>query len=90
MRRRAVRRTVGDVQVEGAMQSPDGRWRVEIVRRGRSRWYRLIAGDSEIDWLSITAVQRLLADAGVDLGTLVDAPLERPQPRGDPRQHGVA
>ena len=90
MRRRAVRRTVGDVQVEGAMQSPDGRWRVEIVRRGRSRWYRLITGDSEIDWLSIAAVQRLLADAGVDMGTLVDAPVERSEPGELPDQDGVA
>jgi bifunctional non-homologous end joining protein LigD len=60
--------------VESAMQTPDGQWRIEIVRRGRSRWYRIVRGeqDSVLDWLSITAVQRILAEAGVDIGNLVD------------------
>ena len=55
------------------MQTPDGAWRVEVVRRGRTRWYRIVHGAEVIDWLSITAVERLLAEAGVDLHTLVEA-----------------
>ena len=55
------------------MQTPDGRWRVEIVRRGRTRWYRIVNGDNEIDWLSISAVERILAEAGVDMATLAPA-----------------
>jgi bifunctional non-homologous end joining protein LigD len=35
--------------VEAAMQTPDGQWRVEIVRRGDSRWYRILHGDDLID-----------------------------------------
>jgi hypothetical protein len=58
--------------VEGAMQTPDGAWRVEIVRRKRTRWYRIVHGDSVVDWLSITAVERILDDAGVDRRTLVE------------------
>jgi bifunctional non-homologous end joining protein LigD len=58
------------VDVEAAMRTPDGRWRVEIVRRGRTRWYRIVNGDNEIDWLSISAVERILAEAGVDMGSL--------------------
>jgi hypothetical protein len=59
--------------IEGAMQTPDGAWRVEVVRRGRTRWYRILHGEDEVDWLSIAAVQRILAEAGIDMAALVDA-----------------
>jgi hypothetical protein len=52
-------------EVEGAMQTPDGAWRVEIVRRGRTRWYRIVHGEDVLDWLSIAAVERILAENGV-------------------------
>ena len=55
------------------MQTPDGAWRVEVVRRGRTRWYRILHGADEVDWLSIAAVQRILAEAGVDMGGLIEA-----------------
>ncbi|HET9517812.1 MAG TPA: hypothetical protein VFO77_08815 [Actinoplanes sp.] len=59
--------------VESAMGTPDGMWRVEIVRRGRARWYRIVHGDDAmLDWLSIAAVQRILDDAGVDIAGLVE------------------
>ena len=60
-------------EVEGAMQTPDGAWRVEVVRRGRTRWYRLVHGDDVIDWLSISAVERILDEAGVDRAGLIEA-----------------
>ena len=59
--------------VEGALQSPDGRWRVEAVRRGRDRFYRLIHGDNVVDGLAIATLERLLAEAGVDMADLVEA-----------------
>jgi hypothetical protein len=62
---------VGDV--EFAMQTPDGAWRVEVVRRRQTRWYRIVHGDDVIDWLSIAAVERILDEAGVDRHTLVEA-----------------
>jgi bifunctional non-homologous end joining protein LigD len=55
------------------MQTPDGAWRVEAVRRGRTRWYRIVHGEHVLDWLSITAVERILAEAGIDMHLLVDA-----------------
>jgi len=58
--------------VEGAMQTPDGAWRVEVVRRRRTRWYRIVHGEDVLDWLSIAAVERILADAGIDLRVLVE------------------
>lgn len=58
--------------IEGAMQTPDGAWRVEAVRRGRSRWYRIVHGDEVTDLLPIASVQRILTDAGVDMGALVE------------------
>lgn len=72
---------VSRVEVQGAMQTPDGAWRVEAVRRieygaqraTQSDWYRILHGDSVIDYLSIGEVQRILAQAGVDMSTLVEA-----------------
>jgi bifunctional non-homologous end joining protein LigD len=61
-----------DPVVESAMRTPDGAWRVEVVKRGHDRWYRIVHGEDLLDWLSIATVQRILADAGVDIGDLVD------------------
>jgi hypothetical protein len=61
------------MKIEGALQTPDGAWRVEIVRRGKSRWYRILHGDNAVDWLSIAGVERLLGEAGVGMADLVEA-----------------
>ncbi len=56
------------------MQTPDRTWRVEIIRRRgqRTRWYRVVgAGRQPAEWLSIAAVERILADAGVEIASLV-------------------
>ncbi|MFI7598752.1 hypothetical protein [Actinoplanes sp. NPDC049681] len=55
---------MGDI--EGAMQTPDGSWRVEVVRRRGTRWYRIVHGEDILDWLSIAAVERILDEAGVE------------------------
>ena len=64
--------------IEFAMQTPDGGWRVEVVRRGGSRWYRIRHGDNELDWLAIGSVQRILHEAGVDMGDLEEVPEQTP------------
>jgi bifunctional non-homologous end joining protein LigD len=73
------------VKIVGALQTPDGQWRVEAVRENRSlpnrkpyisSHYRLVHGDNVIDSLSIGTVQRLLAEAGVDMADLAEAPIE--------------
>jgi hypothetical protein len=55
------------------MQTPDGSWRVEAIRRGRNRWYRIVHGEDVFDWLSIAAVERILAEGGVNRDELIDA-----------------
>jgi hypothetical protein len=68
------------VKVIGAMQTPGGEWRVEVVRHpSGSRWYRLIHHDNVVDYLTIGRVAELLAQAGVDMGDLaeVDGPAAR-------------
>lgn len=79
------------------MQTPDGRWRVEIVRRPGTNtwWYRLIHTHetnedttSELDWLTISQVQRILTEAGIDIGTLEEIP-QTPAP-GSPPAAGAA
>jgi hypothetical protein len=59
-------------KVEYAMQTSDGAWRVDIVRRGPAQWYRVVHGDSVIDWLSIASVRRILGEAGIDLADLAE------------------
>jgi hypothetical protein len=54
------------------MATPDGEWRVEVVRRSRTRWYRIVHGDEVFDWLSIATVERILDQAGVERHTLVE------------------
>ncbi|HET6529837.1 MAG TPA: hypothetical protein VFH03_04360 [Actinoplanes sp.] len=54
------------------MQTPDGQWRVEIVRSQGVRWYRIVHGEEVLDWLSIASVERILDEAGVERHTLVD------------------
>lgn len=54
------------------MQTPDGAWHIEVVRRQRSRWYRIRHGTDVLDWLSITAVERILDEAGVDRRLLME------------------
>jgi hypothetical protein len=59
-----------DAVTEYAMQTPNGAWRVDVVKRGGSRWYRLVNGDTEPDWLSIAAVQRILGEDGIEIADL--------------------
>lgn len=58
------------MKVIGAMQTPGGDWRVEVVRHASGRWYRLIHRDNVIDFLTIGRVAELLAQAGVDMADL--------------------
>ena len=52
------------------MATDDGLWRVEVVRRNGADWYRVRHGESIADGLVIASVQRILEEAGVDLGDL--------------------
>jgi hypothetical protein len=56
------------------MRSRDGRWRVEVGGLGADVvWYRLI-GPGADRWLpSMAALERALAEAGVELGELREA-----------------
>ena len=65
------------VDVEGAMQTPDGSWRVEVVRRRNTRWYRIVHGAEVLDWLSIAAVERILDEAGVERHLLAEVLIPR-------------
>jgi bifunctional non-homologous end joining protein LigD len=58
--------------VEGALESPDRRWRVEAVRRDGHRSYRLLHADNMVEGLDLAAVQRLLAEQDVDLADLIE------------------
>jgi hypothetical protein len=48
--RLAVDRSSGmGTEMADAMQTPDGAWRVEVVRRGRTHWYRIVHRDNQLD-----------------------------------------
>lgn len=60
------------MRVRGALETPDGAWRVEVLQQGREHYYRLIHGDDAQDRIVIGTLQRLLAEAGVDWPDLVE------------------
>jgi bifunctional non-homologous end joining protein LigD len=71
-------------RIAGVMQTRDGQWRVEAVRENRSlpnrrpyisEHYRL-PRRQVVDGLVIASVQRLLAEAGVDMADLIEGPIE--------------
>ena len=66
---------VKSVKILGALQSPDGRYRVEVVQHRADLHYRLLR-DGEV-WqplAALGAVEVLLSREGVDLGDFVEAP----------------
>lgn len=73
----AVRRTAPPpLDVDGVMQTADGRWQVQAVRTASNRWYRVQHRDNVIDGLDLDGVEQLLHAAGVPLQQLheVDHP----------------
>jgi bifunctional non-homologous end joining protein LigD len=57
-------------EVRGAMETPDGQWRVEVVSRGGIESFRLVHGDNVVDGLDLPSLEDLLAHRGVRLRTL--------------------
>jgi hypothetical protein len=55
------------------------------VKRGKTRWFQVRHGDNELDWLSIAGVERVLAEAGIDLGDLERASIDEDGPPVDNR-----
>jgi hypothetical protein len=52
--------------IEGVLQTPDGYWRVEVVRSGRpaTRWYRIWHANTVVlDQAAVATVQHVLGDA---------------------------
>lgn len=51
--------------IEGVLRTPDGYWRVEIVRTGRNvRWYRIWHANTLVqDRAALATVRRALGDA---------------------------
>ena len=60
-------------EVVGAMQTPDGQWRIEAVRRGDDDFFRLVHGGNVIDDVLIEDLLNLLARAGVDMADFIEA-----------------
>lgn len=52
------------------METPDGRWRVEVARQGDVRWYRVVHEDNIIDGLDLPDLEKILAKAKVEMHTL--------------------
>lgn len=52
------------------MQTPDGKWRVEVGGVGATTWYTLIGPGVRRNLPSITALMAALDEVGVDMGAL--------------------
>jgi bifunctional non-homologous end joining protein LigD len=73
-------------EVEGALQTPDGQWQVDVVRRGDGQFFRLLHNGSVVDGLTIDGLEQVLTEAGIDMSALVEVRAIE----GIQRQHGVA
>jgi bifunctional non-homologous end joining protein LigD len=59
-------------RITGAMQTPDGYWRVEVYRSGREHWYRVLHGTTVVhDRAAIGTVQRILGEQFAELEPVV-------------------
>ncbi|WP_328472606.1 non-homologous end-joining DNA ligase [Actinoplanes sp. NBC_00393] len=59
-----------NAEVVGAMATPDGQWRVEVVSRSGVELFRLMNGDNVVEALDLEALEKLLASRGVTMGML--------------------
>jgi hypothetical protein len=61
--------------------------------RGQNiRWYRIVRGDDDavLEWLSISAVERILDEAGIDRSTLTPVVADTSSPASDGAVTGAA
>jgi bifunctional non-homologous end joining protein LigD len=70
--------------VEGAYRTPDGRWRIEAVRRGHDQFFRVVHGENVVDGLNIEMVEELLEQAKVSMAALVPVDAASARPDGEP------
>jgi hypothetical protein len=61
--------------IEGVLQTPDGYWRVEVVKSGpRTRWYRIWHATTMVqDRAALGTVLRILGDAYATLEPVQDS-----------------
>jgi hypothetical protein len=57
------------------MQTPDGEWRVEVVRQRDQQWLQVVHDGVTIEYLTPASVAEILERAGVDMGELVPVEL---------------
>jgi hypothetical protein len=61
------------VKILGAMATPDGRWRFEVVRQGREQRYRMFRDGQLLPYRGAVGMfERLLADDGYGMADLID------------------
>jgi len=58
------------LEVVGAMSTRDGAWRIEVLRRARREWCRLVHGADVVDDLDMAQALQLLTAAGVEVASL--------------------
>jgi hypothetical protein len=56
------------------MQTPDGRWRVEVGGVGSVAWYRLVGPGVSRSVPSVDKLAEVLHEVGVELGEFVETP----------------
>nr|BFE59527.1 hypothetical protein GCM10020063_040530 [Dactylosporangium thailandense] len=54
------------------MSTPDGTWRIEVIRQAHREWCRLLHGTDVVDDLDMDRPRHLLTVAGVNVATLAE------------------
>ncbi len=64
------------MEIVAAVQTPDGIWRVETVQDGARAYLQIRWQGVVIPYLAPESVREILEREGVDMGTLVEVPVE--------------
>lgn len=74
------------MKILGAMGTPDGRWRFEVVRVGREQQYRMYKDGELLPYRGAMGMfEHLLTEDGYEMADLVEMPVE-----GSERHLGAA
>jgi bifunctional non-homologous end joining protein LigD len=66
----ATRPPAPEPVLKGAMVTPDGAWRIEVVSRAGVESLRVVHGENVVEGLDLAGVEKLLRARGIDMRTL--------------------
>ncbi|WP_203823213.1 hypothetical protein [Paractinoplanes ferrugineus] len=67
------------MKILGAMGTPDGRWRFEVIRVGREQQFRMFKQGELLPYRGAMGIfEHLLTEDGYHMADLMELPIEQP------------